>query len=63
MATCELIYLLTDNIPLRDVICLFGIENYMNYVKAKDLVTFKTGKLDSNAAEEAGLWVNIKKLN
>ncbi|MEI6267591.1 MAG: restriction endonuclease subunit S [Methylococcaceae bacterium] len=28
----------------------------MNYVKAKDLVTFKTGKLDSNAAEEGGLY-------
>jgi type I restriction enzyme S subunit len=30
--------------------------NNMNYVKAKDLVTFKTGKLDSNAAEEGGLY-------
>jgi type I restriction enzyme, S subunit len=28
----------------------------MNYVKAKELVTFKTGKLDSNAAEEGGLY-------
>jgi type I restriction enzyme S subunit len=28
----------------------------MNYVKAKYLVTFKTGKLDSNAAEEGGLY-------
>jgi type I restriction enzyme, S subunit len=28
----------------------------MNYDKAKELVTFKTGKLDSNASEEGGLY-------